>query len=550
MKPWSSLLIALHLAAPPLAGQAVQITEMMVDPTPVVGLPDAEYVEVYNAGNEAVDLSQLAISSGGRAVTAGAGESPLEAGEYAVLVREEYVQDFTRLGARAVALRLPPLANNGDEITLLLGADTVQHIRYTPAWYNDTDRDGGGYSLAYTGSGAGDCGGNWRASTHPDGGTPGRENEVYGQRADQQPPRPQTWEITEHGFTITFDEPVAGPVYFTVADLPLAGATEDGHTYHLAFPVERGQIYRLTVLADYADCAGNYADRDQVLELLLADDPAPGDLVINEILFDPAPGGSEFVEVVNVSSSAIDLNGLQLHNRNSAHRPKVIDRTHLLPAGGYVVFTPDRQDLLQRFSGVDSGRVVEMPLPSLPDAGGNITLSGADDRVLESVDYHPDYHNPLLSTVSGVSLERLGFHLAADVADHWSSASRESGFGTPTRPNSQAYAGTLPSSFHLAALSPTVSPDGDGFEDEYLLHYRADAPGYLANLHVFALSGRRVVAPHAASLLGTTGELSWDGRADDGTRVAPGPYVVVVELFTADGRAHQHKSVAVVAESR
>ena len=44
------------------------ITEIMADPAPVVGLPEAEFVEIYNSGDQPFDLSLVSIADLGDTV--------------------------------------------------------------------------------------------------------------------------------------------------------------------------------------------------------------------------------------------------------------------------------------------------------------------------------------------------------------------------------------------------------------------------------------------------------------------------------------------------
>ena len=56
----------------PQSGDLI-ITEIFADPTPIIGLPDAEYIEIYNGSDKIFDLSnwQLNDASSGGTIVAG-----------------------------------------------------------------------------------------------------------------------------------------------------------------------------------------------------------------------------------------------------------------------------------------------------------------------------------------------------------------------------------------------------------------------------------------------------------------------------------------------
>ena len=541
----------LLLATAYLDAQSLRINEFMADPTPAVGLPAAEFIELQNTSTRPLDLSTLRVASGGRAVDAGAGSVPLAAGGFLVLVPEASAADFSSLGGRVVPMRLPGLTNDGDEITVLLGTDTVAHLRYEASWYGDAARDGGGFSLEYNGLGDPTCGGNWRASLDPAGGTPGYPNSIAGQRIDSLAPTLTATAIDSGGIDLNFSEPVAGPVFVSVNGSQTEALAVAQKAYRVVTQIEKGAVYELRVFADYADCAGNYPPRDTVLTLLYADPPVAGQLLINELLFDPSPGSSDFLEVYNNSLKIFDLRGITVSNSNGNSRSRTLGQSFILRPGEYAVLTPDPVRLLVDFPAARSERIVAFDLPAFPNRSGNVTLTAPSGSDIDSYDYSEDQHSELLSTVEGVSLERVDPNEPTNAPGNWASAASTAGFGTPTLPNSQR--GELATSaqiFQLETTTRTFSPDGDGIEDRFVIIYDAAKSGSFAQLHVFDLDGRPVSSDPAPILLGRTGELMWDGSDADGALVAPGPYVVLVDLFTEDGHTHREKLVAVVAPSR
>ncbi|WP_157974248.1 lamin tail domain-containing protein [Lewinella sp. IMCC34183] len=515
----------------------------MPDPNPPVGLPEAEYIELYNPGPTAISLEGVAVASGGRAVAAGAGFPPLDPDEYVVLVREPFVDGFASLGIRVLPLALPTLSNAGDAITLLLDGDTLVHLTYTAEWYHDPARDGGGYSLEYTGSGDPACGGNWRASPAPAGGTPGRPNAAYGMRADTLPPRLLNATLTESGAKIRFDETLVAPPFFSLDDRLVSANPVGDRDYFVPFAPVRGTVYALTILADYGDCAGNFAERDTILPLLLADPPGPGEVYISELLFDPVAGGSDFVELYNPGPGAYALTGLTVSNPKSSSRPVILTTGRFIAAEEYLVLTPDPDYVRRSYPGVDPERLVTTDLPALPNESGAIELLAPDGTLIDAVDYTATDHSPLLRSVEGVTLER-------EPGGDWSSAAAAAGYGTPTQPNSQSAGGGSTSTVVLTAQETVFTPDGDGYQDNYLIDYREAPAGSLARLLVYDLDGRRVADTPAADLLARSGQLSWDGSDATGVPVVPGPYVVLVEVFTPDGLSESFKLVAVVAGAR
>src|SRR6185295_5609917 len=97
---------------------------------------------------------------------------------------------FSSFGKTLGVSNFPTLNNSVDKIILIDPSGlTVDSVNYNLKWYNDADKQQGGWSLELL------CpdtlrydSANWLASLDPAGGTPGRQNSQFGKKFDQTPP--------------------------------------------------------------------------------------------------------------------------------------------------------------------------------------------------------------------------------------------------------------------------------------------------------------------------------------------------------------------------
>lgn len=540
----------------------VLINEFMADPNPVVGLPNEEYVELYNPTDTAVFASSLSIASGGTPVDFPDG-TRIPANGYLIVTGGD-AAEFEALGATVVSLNLPSLTNGGDVISLFANGELLQEITYTEAWYNDPERDEGGYSIEYVGAGAdAGCSGSWKASEDVAGGTPGRGNSVVGRVVDSRPPTVTGFSVTASTIEIFFDEALdpdqfSDPSIFMLdngGNILLSDVLDpDSRIVTLSVTLEAGVIYNLTILPDYSDCSGNFPAEAQTFQLAIPSEPEAGDVVINEVLFNPGSGGSDFIELFNCSDRVFQIEGWNLVNTQSTSQTsaeRTVEATRLFLPGEFLVLTADPEDILQRYQQVDSSLLVDQRLPSLSDDEGNITVS-ANGVVLDAFDYTEDFHSQLIGDEDGVSLERIRIKSITQDGNNWFSAAQSEGFATPTRANSQSRESEVPPTnqfFNLA--SRTFSPDGDGFEDFLELSYESfGSPGFLARIRIFDAQGRLVRTLRQVELLASRSIIRWDGSTDDGLRARSGAYVLFVELFNPAGEVREEKLTAVLAGVR
>lgn len=306
------------------------------------------------------------------------------------------------------------------------------------------------------------------------------------------------------------------------------------------------QAYVLNV-DSVADYSGNFAAEE--VYFIFPAEPEVGDVVINEVLFNPPTGGSEYVEIYNRSDKLLDMQGWYLANL-SDEKPanfRKINDSFLLKPNAYAVITKDSAFVKQAYFTHAPGTFIQLSsLPAYNNGSGNVVLTLADSSVMEVFSYDEKMHFGLLSDVKGVSLERVNPHRPVTDKTNWHSAAERIGFGTPGLPNSQFTPGVLADD--LVLLHPEIfSPDNDGFEDVLNISYKMDTPGYVANISLFDAQGRLVNRLIRNELLGTEGTFSWDGTNENREKVPVGVYVVFFEVFQLDGTVKALKKTCVVA---
>ncbi len=159
------------------------------------------------------------------------------------------------------------------------------------------------------------------------------------------------------------------------------------------------------VLSGISDRVGNTFT--QQLQLIKPKTATKGDVVINEILFNPFSYGVDFVELYNLSSWYIELKNMKMVNQ--VGEEVIIARTQMSPTV-YRVLTKDSNAVVDFYPLSAEHTFVPCDLPSFPDDKGAVILQNqAGDRI-DSFHYDQNMHHPLLESKEGVSLERVNAH--------------------------------------------------------------------------------------------------------------------------------------------
>ncbi len=524
------LFLFLFMAGRLLCAQALIITEIFADPTPSRGLPEREYLEIFNRSAERISLTGYSLTYGTVRTTFPA--SVIEPGEYVIACRTTYVQEFTSFG-KVIGLSNLSLNNNGNTLKLSGPAGNEVHtVSYSSAWYTTGRTEG--YSLEMIDT-AYPCRGkaNWQSSPAGEGGTPGKPNSAARANPDLTPPELLRYDLQETRILLVFDEVLAGTFAENSARFEIPG--DDAFLTHATFLNESREAVVLTldrsppgdlVLRIYGaeDCSGNTGpDITVVFENL--PEPLPGDIRLSEILFNPLPGGEDFVELYNTTEKRFNLKNWQLARLNAAGEVAghtVISTTQtVLPGNSYLAFTKNRSFLRDHYP--LAGNLMEVPaLPAYNNDAGTVLLLKPDSSEFDLFTYSEKMHASLIRSPRGVSLERVSFQ-----HNVWVSASSDAGFATPGAPNSR---GENDPAEALFTAEPLVfQPDTEITR----LTYRLPGGELYAAITVLDKHGRAVRSLARNHLLGTSGEIAWDGTGDHGRLLPPGYYVFVIDVFGA-----------------
>jgi hypothetical protein len=545
------------------------ISEIMADPNPVVGLPDAEYLEIFNRGPSPVSLAGYRLLFGGKTeiLTPGpSGAHPdgvLEPGKYAIVCDEKDEPAFVSKGQTIPVSHMPAIVNTGAALVLESPSGRVIHsVSFTDKWFRSAGKAGGGWSLEMIDP-DNPCGhaGNWCESEDPTGGTPGCINSVNAENPDVQKPELLRASMNQDSSVVLYfsedmdSASLMDPMnYYATQGLfhPVkADPVEPAFsTVRLFFEgsLNSALTYTVTVINRLNDCTGNLLQNNAEAEFAIPQAADSFDMIINELLFDTPKGMSEFIELYNRSEKVIDLAGFSIAscnvNTDSVIRMTSLGETSfLLFPERYVVFTR-RADLLpDQDNRVDLSNVIELPsMFTLPDKEGKIAILNNKNQITDMLYYNPSMHSVFIKDKEGISLERINADLPTNESDNWYSAAFDKGYSTPGYKNSQEYSTSVES--ENITVSPAVfSPDGDGWDDQAFLTLLTGGSGFIGNIGIYDLHGKKMWTMCSNMLLGTETILSWDGKCNNSKEAPIGIYLIYIEIFNQEGVVKKYRKV-------
>jgi len=528
------------------------ISEIFADPSPQVDLPEYEFLELFNTTEWALQVSDLYLVLGNDSVRVP--EFTINRGEYLILSQSAAVEQYEHHGHTLRVPNWPTLNNRGERVSLYnTDGDIIFTVDYSDSWYQSIEKENGGWTLEMIDINF-PCKGreNWKASENMAGGTPGKENASTDQLTDLTAPEIlEILALNDHQLQIQLTEKLP-PSSFQYAQISIEPNLTIQSIFHLQPDLDKIQIecsdsirsnieYHLTI-KNISDCAGNNQSSTTGI-FILPEEADSLDILINEVLFNPWPGGVDFVELYNQSEKYIDLKDWLMGNKDTTH----ISTKHLiLKPYQFMVLTEDYDVLNNHYPGINNDLVFEVErLIPFNDDEGKVILMNNHNEVIDYFEYKEDMHSPFLNDPEGVSLERISFDGATNNPENWQSAAETFGFATPGEMNSQYYSSQMYDD--QVTVDPKVFDPGNfGMNNFTLIKCRFDQPGNMANIKVLDAAGREVKTITSHQSVAAEQDFKWEGENNHGEEVRMGYYIVYVEVYNAQGMTKIYRKKVVV----
>ncbi len=551
-----------------LAKQSVVVNEIMYAPT-----SGPEWIELYNTTSNALDIKGWKLSRGstGSKYTITNSQTLIPQQGYVVVTKDSsyFLDNYPfNQGTIIQASSLPEffLNNSGSSVVLFdqSGAQ-MDSIRYLPTW-------GGNDSTSLERIeplGSSTDATNWGSSGDTNKSTPGKQN--YLTPLDYNLHALRVLSVTAVNFYSLVIQNIGRlpasnfsvSLYYDANEDSLAQDEELIQTLTQSTTLQPKDSLVINFTWD-APTAGELhliGKIDDPQDLRTSDNIVVGSvkisfsfnaLVVNEIMYEPATGQAEYIELYNRSATPVNIRNWRIADEvdtSTTSKTHVIRNSSLvIRAGEYVVVTSDSSIYTSYPYLTDSAYhvIIKHNLVSLNNDGDNIILSDLTRTTIDSIHYLPSWHNADVEQVSGKSLERINPHLPSNDKRNWSTCANPRG-GTPGKQNS-LYTITVPSSASLSFSPNPFSPDGDGFEDVTIMSYELPSTTGLIRARIYDASGRLVRTLADGEPSGSHGELIWNGYNDRNERIRMGIYVVLLEALDGNGGEVQTvKGVVVVA---
>lgn len=534
----------------------LQFSEIMADPSPPLGLPNAEYIEIYNASDSMINLENYSLSNSG--IERYFPELNLLADSFLILCKDSEKHLFSQYGMVLGIENWVSLLNTDDDLMLRnANGSLLDKVHYSNSWFNSNVKADGGWSLekiSYSNTCYGSV--NWEESTASNGGTPGSQNTVVEMVIEMELYIDNIFLLDSNRVQIEIDGEL------DLSSLPLSMystsppfeidwgqslISENDIKLFCTPAFKKGRNYRIQ-WQNLKACTGEKITTNE-LDFAFPEKAQKGDVVINELLFNAYTGASDFIEIVNRSNKYIDLRSWRINRMKDGvlEEDAEISNSPLIMAPNEILAFSEEADELPLLYETHSIEQLKnlYDLPNFNDDEGVVVLQNGDFEVIDRLEYDADMHFSLLEDVNGVSLERIHPDYESSALSSWVSASEKEGFASPGIENSQYWERTI-NALDIKIEPELFTPNNDGDRDYMFIHYNFKEGGWQAKVNIYSKDGIEVKRLVENKWISGKGIIKWDGLDNNDELLSVGIYVVYFEVFNNQGEVLIFKKPCVI----
>ncbi len=435
------------------AGDVI-INEFLKDPPGAL----EEYVELKNTSSKVLNLKDWELGDNNSLSTISDTDFAILPDSFVVITSDTSALKSVFGDVYTIEVSLPAFNNSTDQIRLYNDTGfSVDSLEYTPEWGGDNvalERRSATAPSVFRE--------NWADSPNANGGTAGSENEIA---PDTTPPELETLSIiNDSTFILTFTERIIAdsaenPDNYDILVLTKS-ITAENESFKVTFlePDSVRLIVKFNLpesgfleIRNQSDIFGNInSDIVREYKYIQTEPALPGDVFINEFVYDPPSGLTEFVEIYNPTNKVFNVNGWTLSD-NSGNEAVLTNEDFFfrrtepssgMPDNPFLILAPDSTiDIL-----IQNRRLVMgSRFPTLNNTTDAIVLKNADGITLDSLTYTSDWGG------EEVSLERRTISVTGEFQENWGD-SPSSNLATPAEMNEVPQDETAPSLVNAFAI--------------------------------------------------------------------------------------------------
>lgn len=423
--------------------QDIVINEIFADPSPAIGLPDGEFVELYNRSTKTFDLSGWSFSFNTTNKTLGS--YLLMPNSYLILCDDEDSAIYSAFGNVLALESFPTLTNSGGTVKLSdLNENIIDSVSYDESFYKDSEKSEGGWTLElinpYIDNGC-PVFSNWTASVNPAGGTPAAINSVFSTAPDTVAPFIAFIEVlNELQIKVYFSEAIDAALITNTSNyqidhsigMPYEAFDQNNYTavtLTLNIPLVQKTFYHLQI-SNMNDCSGNALNTDNNEFVFYL--PQIYDVLINEIMADPTPvvqlSEGDYVELYNNTPYPINLKGWIF---GYSSYEKIIEENVFIQPFDYLILCDDEYEEAMKIY----GSTYSFSSLDLTDAGSTLILRNSGFGLMHFIEYSEEWYENETKKEGGWSLEQIDPNNPCGEERNWTSTKSTNG-GTPGIENS------------------------------------------------------------------------------------------------------------------